>query len=167
MNSRQVVVLQQRLSTISSVSGVQQNQRLQIWTTTPKIIAAHYLLGVGEGNFQMYTPRYGLFAFDGTAINHAHDLFLTAAAELGLVGFAAFLGFLLALFRAAYRVIRRTRTQSTLSLGVIGALGAVLFTSIGEYPPRTEVILATILVVVGILVAFDRLSAQPEGAADR
>jgi O-antigen ligase len=167
MNSREVVVLQQRLGTISSVSGVQQNPRVVIWKTTPRIIADHYWLGVGEGNFQMYTPRYGLFAFDGTPINHAHDMFLTVAAELGLVGFAVFLGFLIALARAAYRVIRRNRSQATLSLGVIGALGGVLFTSLGEYPPRTEVILATILIVVGVLIAFDRFSAEPDAPAAR
>ena len=41
------------------------------------------ILGVGEGNFPAISPSYGLRAVDSTPYDHAHDIFLTVAAELG------------------------------------------------------------------------------------
>ena len=162
MRSPQLTAVQQRLASISSLSGVAHDPRVQIWRTTPTIITDHPLLGVGEGNFPAISAGYGLLAFDLTPIDHAHDIFLTVAAELGLIGLAVFLVFLSAFMRAAWRGLAWT-SDRTLVLGVAASFTGLLFASIGDYPPRNPAILATMLIMVGVMLAFEKL-AGADGA---
>ena len=157
--------VQQRLAAIDSVAGVSQDPRVLIWKTTPSIIAAHPWLGVGEGNFPAVSPSYGLYAFDLTPIDHAHDIFLTVAAELGLIGFAVFMAFLYTFVRATWRTLRRIGHTELLFLGVAAAFTGELLSSLGDYPPRTPDILATLLIMVGVVLAYERFSLEPRAAA--
>ncbi len=161
-SSPELAVVKERLSTINSVSGVTQNPRVVIWKATPRIIADHALLGVGEGNFPIISPSYNLLSYDLSPIDHAHDIFLTVAAELGLVGLAVFLAFLLSVVRAAWRALKHTRSRQTHALGVIASLLGVLVGSLSDYPQRTPTLLATMLIMVGLVVAFehDALNVQ-------
>lgn len=153
--------VQQRLAAIDSVAGVSQDPRVLIWKTTPSIIAAHPWLGVGEGNFPAISPSYGLYAFDLTPIDHAHDIFLTVAAELGLIGFAVFMAFLYTFVRATWRTLRRSGATELLFLGVTASFAGELLSSLGDYPPRTPDILATLLIMVGVVLAYERYSLAP------
>ncbi len=156
MRSPQIAAVQQRLAAIDSVAGVQHDPRILIWKTTPRIIAAHPVFGVGEGNFPAVSPGYGLLAYDLTPIDHAHDIFLTVGAELGLVGLAVFLAFLLALTRSAWRALTRTRSARGPILGLVAALAGLFFTSIGDYPARAPTVLATLMIMVGLVLAHER-----------
>lgn len=161
LRSPELGAVQQRLASIDSLAGVQQDPRVLIWKTTPSIIAAHPLLGVGEGNFPVISPSYGLYAFDLTPIDHAHDIFLTVAAELGLIGLAVFLAFLYVFIRTIWRALRRSRRDEILLLGVAAAFTGELLSCLGDYPPRTPAVLATLLIMVGIVVAYERYSLDP------
>jgi len=156
LRSPQLGAVQQRLTAIDSVAGVSQDPRVLIWKTTPSIIAAHPWLGVGEGNFPVISPSYGLYAFDLTPIDHAHDVFLTVAAELGLIGFAVFMAFLYTFVRATWRTLRRSGSSELLFLGVAASFAGVLLSCLGDYPPRTPDILAVLLLMVGVVLAYER-----------
>jgi O-antigen ligase len=155
LSSSEISQVSQRISTVSSVQGVGQDPRVAIWSVTPRIVADHFVLGVGEGNFYTASVRYGVFLPDHTPFDHAHNLFLTVAAELGLVGLAIFGGFLIAVGRAAWRGLRARGRSGRLVLACVASLVGLLATSVAEYPPRTEVILATTLVLVGVILALD------------
>jgi putative inorganic carbon (hco3(-)) transporter len=156
LRSPQLGAVQQRLTAIDSVAGVSQDPRVLIWKTTPSIIAAHPWLGVGEGNFPVISPSYGLYAFDLTPIDHAHDVFLTVAAELGLIGFAVFMAFLYTFVRATWRTLRRLGSSELLFLGVAASFTGVLLSCLGDYPPRTPDILAVLMLMVGVVLAYER-----------
>jgi O-antigen ligase len=163
LRSPQLNAVQQRLASITSAAGVQQDPRVQIWKTAPRIIADHPLLGVGEGNFPAVSAGYGLLAFDLTPIDHAHDIFFTVASELGLIGLATFLVFLYLFIRATWRALVRTRSEPEriLLLGVAASFAGQLLTSLGDYPPRTPTVLATMLIMVGTVLAYERYASGP------
>jgi O-antigen ligase len=160
-NAQEVKIVSQRLSTLSSQQGVQENPRIRIWSKTFPMIANHPWLGVGEGNYPIWSPRYGLLDIGGLHYDHAHDLLLTIAAETGLIGMMLFLAFMWGVGRSAARALgARRRETYALALGMTAALLGLLVTSFAEYPPRTTVILATIMIEVGGLIACERWARE-------
>jgi O-antigen ligase len=70
-------------------------ERLAIWGMAFRLVAEHPLLGVGLGNFQaaygrLMVPDLPLLAYPLELPEHAHNLFLNLAVEVGLVGVSAF-----------------------------------------------------------------------------
>lgn len=153
--AREVSLVRERLSTLN-VQGVRVNPRIRIWQKTPAMIADHFWLGVGEGNYSIVSPRYGLLDIGGLHYDHAHDIFLTIAAETGIFGLAFFLWFVYAVGRSAGRAVRSRGPPFALATGA--ALLGLLVTSLGEYPPRTNDILALIMFEVGVIIACERLA---------
>ncbi len=169
MSIPQVASVQQRLAQISSTSGIQSNPRVQIWAATPGIIADHFVLGVGEGNFAVYTARASIYEIGVDApFDHAHDLFLTVAAELGLVGLALLLGFVGDLGRATWLALRNARRSRTLILGIAASFVGMMFQLLSDYPLRTPEVLAAVLVVTGVVVGLEQVVlGEANGGGDR
>jgi len=166
--STEVSVVQQRLATIGGGQETTTNPRIRIWKQTPSIIGDHFVLGVGVGNFPVVAPRYGLVDPEGLPYEHAHNLFLTFAAETGLIGLAAFVWFVVAIARTAISTLgRRAASEFPLALGLAAALTGLLATGMTDYPLRTNVVMALIMLEVGALVAYARLmrdDAEPPDA---
>jgi O-antigen ligase len=153
----------QRLGTLNT-EGIRDNPRTKIWRATPDIIADHAFLGTGMGNFGEVSPRYGIRDVGGFAYDHAHNIVLTFAAETGLVGVFLFLGFVFSIARAGMRALRVGNWPGFApALAVVAALTGLFVTSLGEYPPRTNVIMALIMIQVGTLVAYERLAPERGG----
>jgi O-antigen ligase len=150
----------QRLGTLNT-EGIRDNPRTKIWRATPDIIADHAFLGTGMGNFGEVSPRYGIRDLGGFAYDHAHNIVLTFAAETGLVGGFLFLAFVFSVARAGMRALRVGNWPGFApALAVVAALTGLFVTSLGEYPPRTNVIMGMIMVQVGALVAYERLARE-------
>jgi putative inorganic carbon (hco3(-)) transporter len=162
--SQPVTVVSERLATITSLQ-TRNDDRLEIWSVTPSIIAEYPVLGVGQGNFPDVSPRFALSDVGGLAFDHAHNLVLNVTAELGVVGLALLLALLALLFVAS----RRARTDRSgafypMALAASASLAGVLVNSLTEYPVRQNVIMATTMIVIGVLLACERLARDP-GAA--
>jgi len=161
----EVTVLSQRLSTVNA-SGLQRDPRIPIWNASPGIIAAHPIFGVGEGNFSIQAEKLDLLdPADDLPYDHAHDIFLTIAAELGLVGLAVFLAWIYMIGGVIRANLRRRDWQWPIKLSLTSAMVGMLITSFTEYPPRTNVIMATFLILVGLLAALQRLGQEEDAAA--
>lgn len=158
--SQQVEVVTGRLETLTRSNVVSDDPRAAIYRTAPKLIVAHPWLGVGAGNFSLASRPYGLYDQDGVAYDHAHNLGLTIGSELGIPGLLVLIWIAVAVFRLTLRAVtaRGDPVTGPLGLGVAAAMVGVVMTNLGDYPPRTNVIAATFLILVGILAALDRRS---------
>ncbi|RKQ91777.1 O-antigen ligase [Solirubrobacter pauli] len=165
--SHQIEVVTSRLGTLGQASTVSDDPRLEIYRTVPGVFAEHPWLGVGEGNFSLISREYGLRDLDGMPFDHAHNVVLTFAAELGAPGLLA-LGWLF--FAVGRLVVGAARTRGDPVVGALGlALSAAMvgnvLTSLGDYPPRTNVIAAMFIAQVGLLAALQRRAQAPMRSA--
>jgi O-antigen ligase len=103
--------------------------RLQVWRAALEMIAAHPLLGVGPGNFQLVYPRtMRPSAWIEPLLYHSHNVFLDFAAFLGLGGLGLFIALLAAFFRTGRRLLRALPQGEDRALVVgltAGAVGAL------------------------------------------
>ena len=90
-----------RLTTIFSIeedpTGSAQARR-ELLTRAMAVAANHMVIGVGMGNFHIYSIKEQV----------AHNSFLEIAAELGVAGLVAFLALILAPLRSLRRIERQT-----------------------------------------------------------
>lgn len=103
--------------------------RWDIWRGALKVVISHPFLGVGTGNFPYAAVDYSQYVMrlsaQGEQGGVAHNVLLSVASELGLIGLALFLGILFFAFRSLFLITQR----STLGTGVF--LGLVAFTIAG------------------------------------
>lgn len=161
--SHQVEVVTSRLGTLGQGgSVVRDDPRFEIYSAVPGVFADHPWLGVGEGNFPLVSRVTGLRDDAGDPFDHAHNVVLTFAAELGALGLIALLWLFVAIGRLVLGAIRTRGDPLTGALGLALAASMVgnVMTSLGDYPPRNNVIAATFITQVGMLAALARAHAQ-------
>jgi O-antigen ligase len=103
--------------------------RLQLWRASWKMFRDHPWLGVGPDNFlYQYRGRYILpSAWQEPHLSHAHNLLLSYATRLGVVGLAVGVWLQVAFWRRAlalWRVVDRDRRG--LALGLMGSMAYTL-----------------------------------------
>ena len=95
-----------------SVADLERNQsnleRLYIWKTAGDIIKYNPVSGIGfrqwRERFSDYSGKYAMsWKFTEAALHHAHNLYLTVAAETGIVGLFLFMVFWAYLLMAIWR----------------------------------------------------------------
>jgi O-antigen ligase len=156
--SEQVSVVAQRVATLGQSNVVEADPRLKIYETTPSIVADSPLLGAGAGNYSIAAKRYGVLGENDQPFDHAHNVPLTFAAELGIPGLLVFLWLAVSLAGLVKRAIavRGDPRVGAPALAVAAALLGTVVTSMGDYPPRTNAIAATFLVLAGALFSLVR-----------
>jgi O-antigen ligase len=165
--SQQISVVTERLATLGRSSSLERDPRLEMWKTTPSIIAANPWFGVGAGNYSVVAKRYALLDQNDLPFDHAHDVPLTIGAELGLPGLAVLAWFAIAVGLMVVRAInaRGDPERGALLLALAATMIGVVVIAAGDYPPRTNAIAATFIVEVGALAGLLRCSrraATPE-----
>ncbi len=97
--------------------------RLQIARDSVAMVKARPILGWDLGTFSAVYPKFRTFYAD-LFINAAHNDYVQAATETGLLGCAAVLGFLSVVYVRAFRKLRGS--GSTLDVTRAATLGALL-----------------------------------------
>lgn len=117
-----------------SVADLERNpsnlERLYIWKTAGDIIKEHPVLGIGfrqwRERFSDYSGKYASsWKFTEAALHHAHNLYLTVAAETGIVGLFLFMVFWAYLLMAIWRCTRSSpggSFENALALGIFFGL---------------------------------------------
>jgi O-antigen ligase len=139
-------------------------ERLAHWQAALSMMRHHLWLGVGLG---CYEPAYGEFALINWpfALGHAHNMYLTIAAETGLIGLAAYLGLWAVVFAQTWRATRRA---SGLRRGIaIGLLGT--WTHLSVHHMLDNLLVNNVHLLVGLLlgllaVIIERPSEETEVA---
>lgn len=121
-------VVMSALAQKSFVASSNVDDRTVRWEAAAKMLAAQPVLGVGPGGFRHhYTPvSHNAEPAEQTPV--AHNMYLEVAAELGLVGFAAFVAVIAASLVATERALRRGADPPVV-FGVQASLLAVLVAS--------------------------------------
>ncbi len=97
-------------------------QRLAQWWAAWGMFRDHPWLGVGIGNYATAYPAYALPPWY-LSLGHAHNYYLNAAAETGLIGLAAYLTAGLATILWLVRQVRQhTGWSRALTIGVLGVI---------------------------------------------
>ena len=101
---------------------VTESRRTEMTKDTLRIFFDHPVAGTGLGTLVKVFPRYETL-YDGKIVDHSHNDYVEALAEMGLIGGALCAAFLVLLFGEAWA--RLAEAQNTLDLAFhIGALAA-------------------------------------------
>lgn len=106
--------------------------RLEVWSRALAMIHDFPFTGIGLGGFTLVSDRlYPFFAYLPGTVEHAHNLYLQVAVDLGLPGLAAWLGLAAGGLYCAGRAFRQARLSATpglagLAAGLLAAQAAFL-----------------------------------------
>ncbi|MBM4437453.1 MAG: O-antigen ligase family protein [Actinobacteria bacterium] len=100
-------------------------ERVAQWVTGWHMFVERPLTGVGAGNYDTAYPRYWLRPFQAP-LGHAHNVYVTFAAEAGLLGLVGIVGLTVWALARAVGVVRRRRGHSFewLAVGTLGGSAA-------------------------------------------
>ena len=111
----------ERFSTYRQLE-VTESRRVEMTKDTWRMFLAHPVFGTGLGTLEEAFPRYET-VYDGLVINHAHNDYVEALAETGLIGGLFGAAFLVILFRGGWLRLRRAKNPMDLAFHV-GAFSA-------------------------------------------
>ena len=141
--------------------------RVDIWRTTLRIARDYPLTGVGVHNTLYLYDQYKDETSLESQVPHAHNNYIQLVVERGVVGLAAFVYFVVALFKFFVHGYRRSRSPTTRVLGLagIGATTGFLVEGFFEYTFGDYEIMAILYALAGALVAAQRWEASRAGAS--
>ena len=128
----------ERYMTLSQVQSEETwSGRWSTWQGALDVIASHPILGVGAGNFAEATVAHSESLIQhsrdkGEIAGMAHNVYLSVASQVGLVGLILFFGILFFLFKAAVPIAQ----GSSLGAGIFLAL--IVFVIAGWTLPWDE-----------------------------
>ena len=124
-------------------------------------------MGIGVGQFPLAAERYGLRdpASEYQPFQHAHNIGLTVAAELGIFGLAALVWFGIALAFVVVRACRRKEPRArAYAFGLTAALLAIGVQGAVDYTLRNNAVAMLTLTLAAGAVVLSRTPTEP--AAD-
>ncbi|MCP4229270.1 MAG: O-antigen ligase family protein [bacterium] len=130
--------------------------RLGIWRNSLKIAADYPIFGVGMHNTIALYDDYTEPGDIETEVPHAHNNYIQIVVERGVLGAAAFVWLIVALFGIYIRLYRRARSGGGKAVGLagIGVMSAFLVEGIFEYTFGDYEIMAGIYALAGIAVVY-------------
>ncbi|WP_244928569.1 O-antigen ligase family protein [Nocardioides sp. W7] len=139
-----------RATSVAESGANPYDQRPLIWEEALRLYAEAPILGHGPGAFSQEASSDALRLGAFLDVDHAHHLLLNVAVEFGAAGLLALLGLMVGLLV----LVRRGRAAGS-SLPAVLAAASVVVVAHGmvDYPLRNPLVLTTVWVVLGLLVA--------------
>jgi O-antigen ligase len=100
-------------------------ERLAHWVAGLRMFRAHPLLGVGAGNYDAAYARYKVPGWD-ESLTQAHNYYINAAAETGILGLLALLAIVAVALWLAWRATRATDLRRAGMAALAGVDGRAL-----------------------------------------
>jgi len=119
---RQILERFSSMQSLEVTSGQRASMRLDPW----HIFREHPWTGTGLGTLQTVFPPYETL-YDAKVVNHAHNDYLEALAETGIVGVACCAWFLGALFFGSLRRVLLQDKSFSFALHLSGLVGCIGF----------------------------------------
>ena len=105
-------------------------ERLAHWVAGLRMFRAHPILGVGAGNYSVAYARYQVSPDWFEALGHAHNYYINAAAETGILGLLAILALVGTALMAGWQAARAQAGDASHQPGVGWALALGLFAAL-------------------------------------
>src|SRR5205807_1441514 len=120
------------------------------------------LIGWGLGLFPLVYPEYRSFSTD-LVVNQAHNDYVQALVETGILGFACVLWFVVNLYRSGIRNLRaHSRAATATALGaLVGCIG-ILVHSLSDFNLHIPANAAVFFVLCGIVSGEDTVASPEE-----
>jgi O-antigen ligase len=162
--SQYVDLVTSRIEAVRYTGAATGDFRRELWATTPAIIGDHLVLGIGAGSYPAVSQTYGLIdPNQGDAIEHAHSVYLTVAAETGLLGIVALLLLAVRLPVLLAEACRRTAGWDRgLAFAVAGGLTAFGVQGLVDHTLWSNTIAALVAIFLGLTVVLRRSAAGAE-----
>ncbi len=100
-------------------------ERMAHWQTGAAMFEAHPFTGVGIGNFNVRFPDFAVNPSFTVSEGHAHNYYINAAAETGIIGLATYLWLIVTGLVVSLRATRKTLDPFARAIG-IGAVGVTV-----------------------------------------
>lgn len=164
--AEQVDVIFKRIESVKYSGANQSEQRGLMYRTTPRIFLDHWATGVGQNQFPEIGPEYGLIdPVSGGAFQHSHNILLTIAAELGILGLVALVWLVVALVRALRPACApRAGPRQGLGIAVAAALFALVVQGMLDYTLRSNAVISLAFVLMGAAAVLARAAQADEEA---
>jgi FlaA1/EpsC-like NDP-sugar epimerase len=144
--------------------------KIKFWQNAAAILHDFAFTGVGLGQRSVHDVYEAYMLALGPTFSHAHNAFIQAYLEQGLLGCVGLVGLTLVLFFQARRAVVNARTPLAWSVALSGGGAAIvqLFEGLTEVVLLTSVGNVLLLVALGLLVAagrIDRRAVRGSGVA--
>lgn len=151
-----------RLATLTKLETF-QDDRFSLWLPLLKLVAENPLLGTGGGTVGLVEPlARSRSGFIGVVVDHAHNEYLEAAVEGGLIRLALTLTLVVVIVRQAWCAMRLHAGTALLPMAaglMYGAL-AVIIHNIADFGMH----MAAVSALVAVLLAHLDFMASPESS---
>lgn len=153
--------IQQRIMSMFNPADTSTRYRTVIFNTIWPVIRDYWWTGLGLGNdaVMKITRNYPIFSV--AVPLHSHNLFLQVWVETGIIGLAAFVGFLGQTFKRAMKCVYRAKRKSPgwyLLVAGVASLSGILVTAFAEYIWFYPRVMLSFWAVAGILLSAVVLS---------
>jgi O-antigen ligase len=157
-----VQLVTNRIESVRYTGAATGDFRRELWATTPTIIGDNLVLGIGPGNYPNVSQRYGLIdPNQGDAVEHAHSVYLTVAAETGLLGIVGLLLLAVRLPGLLIGACRRNAGRDRgLAFAVAGGLTAFSVQGLVDHTLWSNTIAALVAILLGLAVVLWRSAAE-------
>jgi tetratricopeptide (TPR) repeat protein len=149
-------LIKPRLETLLQGGGMEA--RAPLWTSCIPLFGQFPIFGTGYGTFQMVEPLYRDYVsqeFNQLTFVHAHNEFIEAMVEGGILRLiitVAAIGFV---FAAGYRVLRgRSAGSSALAAGALFAFATVVMHSLVDFGMHVPAITILVAVIAAYIMSL-------------
>jgi O-antigen ligase len=160
--SQYVQLVTNRIESVRYTGAATGDFRRELWATTPAIIGDNLVVGIGPGNYPNVSQRYGLIdPNQGDAVEHAHSVYLTVAAEAGVLGIVALLLLAVRLPGLLIGACRRNAGWDRgLAFAVAGGLTAFGVQGLVDHTLWSNTIAALVAIFLGLALVLRRSAAE-------
>lgn len=132
---------------LASSSG---ESRYQFWSSAWRQFESDPLTGTGSGTFELWWTRDG---DTPDIVNNAHSLYMETLGDLGIVGGALLIGFLLTVLVGGGRAaVRAGELRAPPLAAAVAGCSAICFTSIFDWTWQVPVVPVAMLLLAGTVV---------------
>ncbi|WP_313436537.1 O-antigen ligase family protein [Novosphingobium sp.] len=157
-----VLATNQRVqSAFGRFDAVEDEQRPLIWKDTVVAIGRFMPVGSGIGSFDdVFQADEALENLSYGRAQRAHDDFLEAALESGVVGIVLVLGWAFVLARSGVQALLRGGS----GLAAVGTFALIALQSITDYPLRSQTLLCLFGLMLALLIGGQGPDSEEDGA---